>query len=82
MQDKQLEVKHCGTESKVAIGEALGFEQGGNAAPEKGGHEKHDQKKASAEGTASMRIQAKQKLAYEDWFPCPPLEKNSDGGYF
>jgi hypothetical protein len=54
-----------GAESKVALPDALEFNVGGNAAPEKGGHEVHDSKKAGAEGTANMRVESKQTLASE-----------------
>jgi hypothetical protein len=60
----ELEVKHCGKESKVSIGEALEHNVGGNAAPEKGGHEKHDSKRA-VDGQPCMQKESMQVLASE-----------------
>jgi len=63
MDNKVLAVKHCGTESKVALSAALPFQCGGNAAC--GASEKHEQKKASAEGIACMNKEPKRVLASE-----------------
>lgn len=62
MQDKVLAVKHCGTESQVAISAALPHQCGGNASCGPG--EKHDSKKAS-DGIACLNKEPKRVLASE-----------------
>jgi len=64
MEEKQLKAEKTGVESKVAIGEALPHQCGGNAAC--GPTEKHDQKKASAECIACLNKEPKQVLASEE----------------
>jgi hypothetical protein len=63
MDAKVLAVKHCGTESKVALSAALPFQCGGNASC--GASEKHDQKKASSEGIPCLNNEPKRVLASE-----------------
>jgi len=62
MDNKVLAVKHCGTESKVALSAALPHQCGGNAAC--GASEKHEQKKASA-GIPCLDKEPKRVLASE-----------------
>ena len=57
MKANVLSVKKCGTESKVAIGAALPHQCGGNASC--GPTEKHDSKKAGAEGIPCLNREPK-----------------------